>query len=117
MMLFHGSPVRVPKLRPNKGLLYAARDRHIAVAFALAIRPDERGRCRWQFEMSGAAPRISIDYGWFDASGVGYLYRLPANGFEQVHYEYISHASVVPVDVETIQSADYAGWIETRGTR
>ena len=106
--LYHGSSVLVPVLEPIKGAVYAAHERRIAIPFALAIRPDERGRCRWTLH---ATERISIEQGWLDTTGSGYLYRLTTDNFEQDRYQWVSLVAVTPVGYEVIRSADYVAWI------
>jgi hypothetical protein len=107
----------VPVLEPIKGFVYAAHDRSIAIPFALAFRPDWRGRCQWHLHTPPEEPRISIEHGWLDVTGVGYLYRLAAAGFEQFRYQWVSRVSVTPLGYEVIRSADYVGWIAKGETR
>ncbi len=110
-VLYHGSPVLVPVLEGKDGFVYAASERSTAIPFALAIRPDERGRCKWGFDMGASQPRIWIEHGWLDTTGVGYLYRLAGDGFEERRYQWVSRVAVTPLGHEVIRSADYAGWI------
>jgi hypothetical protein len=110
-VLYHGSPVLVPVLEPLEGFVCAADDRQVAIPFALAFRPDQRGRSKWTLHMHATEPRISIEHGWLDTTGVGYLYRLPADRFEYARYQWLSREPVTPLGHEIIRSADYAGWI------
>ncbi len=115
-VLYHGSRVLVPVLEPLKGFVYAAQNRCVAIPFALAFRPDGRGRCQWEIDLDAAEPRISIVHGWLDTTGVGYLYRLPAGRFECARYQWVSRAPVMPLSHEVIRSADYVGWIASGET-
>jgi hypothetical protein len=110
-VIYHGSSVLVPVLEPIKGFVYAAHDRSIAIPFALVIRPDERGRAQWRLHVHATEPRISIEHGWLDTTGVGYVYRLAPDGFDQKHFEWLSSAPVTPLGHEIIRSADYVHWI------
>ena len=97
-VLYHGSSVLVPVLEPRNGPVNATDDRWIALPFALVFRPDERGRCRWSLRM-GAEARLSLQHGSLDATGVGYLYRLPADRFEQVNASvWVCREPVTPLD-------------------
>lgn len=116
-MLYHGSPVLVPVLEPLKGFVCAAQDRCVAIPFALAFRPDARGRCQWVIHMHAAEPRISIVEGWLDTTGVGYLYRLPADRFEYARYQWVCREPVTPLGHDVIRSADYVDWIASGETR
>jgi hypothetical protein len=116
-VLYHGSSVLVPVLEPNKGFVYAAHDRTIAIVFALAFGPDESGRCQWHFNADPADPRISIEHGWLDTAGVGYVYRVPADRFEECGWQWVSRVPVTPLGYEIIRSADYIGWIAKNETR
>lgn len=114
-VLYHGSAVLVPVLEPRKGLVCAAQDRSVAIPFALAFRPDERGRHQWAIQMHAdmhaAEPRISIVHGWLDTTGVGYLYRLPVDRFEYARYQWVCREPVTPLGHEVIRTADYVSWI------
>jgi hypothetical protein len=109
--IFHGTSVLVSVLEPRKGAVYAAHDRSIAIAFALVIRPDARGRSQWQLHMGGDEPRITIVHGWLDTTGIGYVYRLSPDGFEQRQFEWLSQKPMTPLGYEIIRSADYAHWV------
>jgi len=110
-VLYHGSGVLVSMLEPRNGPVCAAPDRWVALPYALVFRPDERGRCRWSLRM-GAEPCISLVHGSLDTTGVGYLYRLPADRFEQVNATvWVCREPVTPLGYEVIRSADYVGWI------
>jgi hypothetical protein len=110
-VLYHGSGVLVPVIEPRDGPVHAAHDRWVALPYALVFQPDERGRCRWSLHM-GVEPRISLVHGSLDTTGVGYLYRLPSDRFEQVNAAvWVCREPVTPLGHEVIQSADYAGWI------
>lgn len=115
--LYHGSLVLVPVLEPGDNLLFAAHDRQAAIPFALAIRPDDRGRCTWELHKDAANPRISIKHGWLDTTGVGYLYHLPVERFEHRQHQSVSYEPVTPLRHEVIRSADYVGWIASGETR
>jgi len=113
--VYHGSPVLVPVLEPRNGPLHAAQDRQIAIPFALAFHPDDRGRCKWSLHMHETDPRIVIEQGSLDTNAVGYLYRLAADQFEQVsQWRWVSRVPVTPLDHEVIRGADYIGWIGER---
>jgi hypothetical protein len=110
-LLYHGSHVLVPVLEPRDGPVNATDDRWIALPYALVFRPDERGRCRWSLRV-GAETRIYLQHGSLDATGVGYLYRLPADRFEQVNPAvWVCREPVTPLGHEVIRSADYVDWI------
>jgi hypothetical protein len=109
--LYHGSLVLVPVLEPVNGFIYAADERQISIPFALVIRPDERGRCKSSLQMHLTEPRITIEHGWLDTTGIGYLYRPPPDSFEHARYQWLSREPVTPLDHEVIRSADYVGWI------
>src|SRR5262249_39745561 len=101
----------VPVLEPYNGLISAAHDRWVALPYALVFQPDERGRCQWRLR-TGVETRISLVHGSLDTAGVGYLYRLPTDCFEQVNAAVgVCRVPVTPLSYEVIQSADYAGWI------
>jgi hypothetical protein len=110
-VLYHGSSVLVPVLEPRNGPVNATDDRWTALPYALVFRPDERGRCRWSLRM-GAEPRLCLQHGSLDATGVGYLYRVPADRFEQVNpMVWVCREPVTPLGYEVIRSADYVDWI------
>lgn len=116
-VLYHGSLVLVPVLEPLKGFVYAAHDRQVAIPFALVFRPDDRGRCSWSLRMHATEPRISIEHGSLDTTGIGYLYRLPTDHFEYRQYQWLSREPVTPLGHEVIRSADYVGWIVNGETK
>jgi hypothetical protein len=110
-VLYHGSGVLVPMLEPRNGSVCAAHDRWVGLPYALVFRPDERGRCQWSLR-TGAETRISLVHGSLDTTGVGYLYCLPGDRFEQVNAAvWVCREPVTPLAYEVIRSADYVGWI------
>jgi hypothetical protein len=111
-VLYHGSGVCVSVLEPINGFIHAAAERYVALAFALAFLPDERGRCEWHLRGS----RLVLARGSLDVNGVGYLYSLAPAGFEQRRYEWLSRNPVTPLAVEIIHSRDYLSWIENGET-
>ncbi len=65
------------------------------------------GACAWAPRF---ASRSCTDP--LDATGVGYLYRLAADRFEQVNAAvWVCREPVTPLDYVVIQSADYIGWL------
>jgi hypothetical protein len=112
-VLYHGSLKLVPVLEARENLLFGAHDRQAAIPFTLAIRPDDRGRCTWSLHKHATDPRITIEHGWLDTTGVGYLYHLPADRFEHRQHQSVSYEAVTPLSHEVIRSADYVGWISS----
>ena len=111
-VLYHGSPVLVPVLRPINSAIYAAHDRLVAIPFALTIRGDARGCTSWRLHMKLPEPQISLELGTLDVDGVGYVYRLAVDGFEPAgNWEWVSHAPVTPLGYEVIRTGDYAHWV------
>jgi hypothetical protein len=111
-VLYHGSSVLVPVLRPINGAIYAAHDRLIAIPFALKIRCDQRGCTSWRLHMESPEPTISIELGTLDIDGVGYVYRLAIEGFEPAgNWEWVSRAPVTPLGCDVIRTGDYAQWV------
>ena len=104
-VLYHGSRQLLSVLEP---LVNAAHDRNVAMPFALAFTPDERGRSRWTLEGS----RLVVTQGSLDTTGIGYLYRVAADRFEQVNpMVWVCREPVTPIDYEIVRSADYVDWI------
>ena len=107
-VLYHGSTVLVPVLEPISGAVNASHDRWVAMPFALVFLPDDRGRCVWSLRGS----RIVLQHGSLDPCGVGYLYRLAPDRFEQVNpMVWLCREPVTPLDYEVIRGADYVDWI------
>ena len=116
-VLYHGSKVLVSVLEPLNGFVCAAHDRAVAIPFALVFRPDERGRSKWCLHMHPTDPRISIEHGWLDTTGVGYLYRVTPDRFEDARYQWLSREPVTPIGYEVIRGADYVSWISNGEAR
>ena len=120
--LYHGSKARVQVLepRPAHGVgpeldrqtaVYASSHARFAIPFALPIEGDA-GSFAWTMSFEDEEPRIKILSGYLDLSRVGYLYRVPAEGFEPVDaYQWISRTPVVPLGYEIIDPHDFVHWI------
>lgn len=114
-VLYHGSRVLVSVLEPRNGGVNAAHDRFVALPFALTFVPDERGRCKWTLHTHPDGGRIALDHGSLDTTRTGYLYRVPADRFEQVNRSvWVCHEPVTPLDHEVVRGADYASWVVAR---
>jgi hypothetical protein len=97
VVLYHGSRVLVPVLRPDVN----AGARCVALPFALVFL----GPSRWSMR----GDRLEISQGSLDPNGIGYLYRLATDGFEQINPAvWICREPVTPLDYEVIRSADFA---------
>jgi hypothetical protein len=116
-VLYHGSRVLVPVLEPLEGPINASHDRAIAVPWALGFVPDPRGRTKWSIQITVDGPRITIEQGALDLTAIGYLYRVPVDGFEQVNpMVWVCREPVTPIDYEILQTADFVGWTTTTMT-
>jgi hypothetical protein len=105
--LYHGSRVLVPVLEPRVGPVNAAHDRHVALPYALGFLPGANDKVRWT--LMGA--RLVMNEGSVDPSSVGYLYRVPSDGFEPVNrMVWVCREPVTPIDHEVISGADYVAW-------
>ena len=121
--LYHGSRTLLACLepRPARGVgpahdrlcaVYATHERYYAVAFALPIVPDGTGALAWSLDVAAGTPRIVVERGNWDATGIGYLYRVPALTFTQVDdLQWVAYEPVIPLGYEVIRAADYRHWM------
>ncbi len=122
--LYHGSrflseilkPILATGIGSSKDSLcaiYASQDRNFAIPFALPIMAGENKSCIWELSFENGNPKIIIKTGKLDTSQVGYLYKVPADTFEQIdEFQWVSFKTVKPIKYEIINPKKYLHWIE-----
>jgi hypothetical protein len=64
-------------------------------------------------DFQGAHPQISIQAGSLQKDGVGYVYKVTTNQFEELdELQWITYEVVTPLESEVIQAQDFLRWIE-----
>lgn len=127
-VLYHGSnvPIEVIEPRPARGVgpasdtltaVYATDLKNMAIAFAMAGKPDERGHLSWTLEMENGVPNITYFAGTPRTGEKGFIHVLCPDGFEQVaDHQWVSYLPVKPVTCETVEIDDYMGWVQFERT-
>ncbi|MCK4339638.1 MAG: hypothetical protein KAW87_06600 [Candidatus Cloacimonetes bacterium] len=122
--LYHGSrflseilkPILATGIGSSKDSLcaiYASQDRNFAIPFALPIMAGENKSCIWELSFENGNPKIIIKTGKLDTSQVGYLYKVPADTFEQIdEFQWVSFKTVKLIEYEIINPKKYLHWIE-----
>lgn len=127
--LYHGSST--PDIesfapRPARGVgpdqdklvaIYATHVKELAIAFALPLRTNAEGHLAWRLDfpqdLAEHDPTVILVAGALDLERHGYLYRLPAESFEQIdEWQWVSMEVVAPVDVELVAPVRYIHWIK-----
>jgi hypothetical protein len=71
-----------------------------------------QGHLSWQLEATSLPPRIIMEKGEVDFSGVGYLHHVSAVSFEAIDdWQWVSLTPVRPIKIEVIQPESYVEWI------
>lgn len=115
--LYHGSPYLYETLVPQQSrggseqesmcAVYAAETFREVVPFALPFRwyPDAPGG---KLERNCDSGISYLEYGSINPAGVGYVYKLKAEGFTQIDgWQWVSTEPAVPVEVTEIKVRDY----------
>lgn len=95
--------------------VYATHEIKMAIPFALPFQPAADGELSWQLDISDHLeyPQIVLKAGRLDLTRPGYIYRLPADGFEKIDkIQWVSYNPVKPVDVLVIDPNQYCHWIQ-----
>ena len=115
--LYHGSQGLYEILKPRQAndgtalgsqcAIYACTNFHEVIPFALPIRwyPDNpTGRKSFSCDSNGTF----IEYGSINPNGVGYVYKISAEHFEQIDSrQWISSKEIIPAEVTEIRVMDY----------
>lgn len=115
--LYHGSQYLFDKVMPHaasgrcekesRRAVYAAETIREVIPFALPIRwyPDQPDGKR-DFKCNDG--RTELIYGSLDPDGIGYVYKLRAEGFVKIDaWQWISYREVVPEEIIRIKVRDY----------
>ena len=116
-ILWHGSPVKVDKLIPNKAMdvgfeegcklaVYATSNRNMAICFALGCVVDEKNATRTMMPEFGDKMVFEGCHPNYGAKG--YLYKLDGTGFEHaMGSQWTCMEEVIPLEVIEINVDDY----------
>ena len=120
--LYHGSQYYFDVVKPHLASgksetesmygIYASESFESVIPFALPIRwyPDAPDGKR---VFSCEDGRTSLIYGALDPDGVGYIYKLKPDTFEQIDpWQWISHSEIVPEEIFEIKVRDYLSKID-----
>jgi hypothetical protein len=115
--LYHGSPYLFKTLVPQQSMggsgmeslcaVYAAETFREVIPFALPFRwhPDAPGGKLVRNCDSGIS---YLEYGSINPAGVGYVYKLKAEGFRKIDgWQWVSPVPVGPVEITKIKVRDY----------
>lgn len=115
--LYHGSQYLFDVLKPQKACgendscsmfaIYACDVRDWVIPFALPIRwvPDNPSGKRIFTCNEG---RTTIEYGSLDPHGIGYIYKIKADGFKKIdNWQWISEKEIMPDEIIQIKVSDY----------
>ena len=113
MVLYHGSRVLVPRREPGPdGFFYATHIRAFALQFALPVIAEAGKRHRVIASHDAAGnPRLVIEHGRVDVDGIGYLYEVDSDGFEERRYQWLIQRPVIPLRVHELRGRDFLSWI------